>query len=243
MIYNLSISNLLKNIKKGGFSMILKTSKNSNRWLSKKEFDYIKNNYKDINTFCKYAFSLKTNECVKSLYDYFQERLPGFFNKLCNIIFACNIIDLRVDTIDENLYNRYLRYAKKYFNNKTQEKQKTYEDLFANKQYILLQRIPNGYKQIGLTQEEDEIYWWITKYDLKCLPDLVLFVYIYNDYRQCVNGMNDFISKYFSKPSIYMNEEKTPEQLKKIAEHKEQVRLKLIKKLQEIKNELNTQNT
>lgn len=223
---------------------MLRGDANAHKWLSKTEFYFFKQHKDEIQQTYNYAMSLTINRCVQYLYDYFQKHLPGFFNKLCNIIFFCDIVDLRKIKADRDLYDRYLRYAKKFFDRDDPKFVQTYNDIFkgTTPQTILLQRVTNGFKKFGLVDEEDRIYWWITFEDLKVIDDFIFFTSLCKNYEQCINSMKNFWASYFSKPSIYMNEEKTQEQLREIAEHKKQVRLELIQKIKEIKQKLAEEN-
>lgn len=219
-----------------------KADKNANKWLSKTEFDFFKKNISNIEKIYQYAMTLNTNQCVLYLYDYFKKHLPNFFNNLCNIVFSCNVIDLRKDKTDKDLYDRYLKYAKKWFDRTNVKIKEMYKEIFQDEkhpQIIFLQRIPDGFAKIGLVYEEEPIYWWIDKDDLKCIDDLIHYIASCDDYFECVKLMRiQFISYYLSKPSVYMNEEKTQAQKEKQLMFEEQSRQKFLQKLTEIQEEL-----
>lgn len=200
----------------------------SSNLLTNNEFNFFKENNPLLLKTYNQFLQMPTNKGVVFLYDYFEKYLPGLFCKLCKVVLNCNIIDLRKEKPDEQLYNRYLRYADFYFNPLKKQYAVRYRNLFQHKQFLILQHIPAKKEQKG-------IYWWIEKNDLQYIDALINYVSFCATYKEFLRFLHPFVlDRFFKKPSIYMNEPVNKLEQEKILEENEQLNLLFKQKIDKI---------
>lgn len=192
-------------------------------WLTKQEYDNIKQNGKTyLKVFKDVIRTMKINKAVYELYHFFETHLPGFFNHFYNMTTACDVIDTTKETVDPQLYQRYLIAAKTLI--VPTKVNLAYDVLFDpnDPQYLLLQTQFFGLKA-WVGQKEELLYWWFDKETILRLKRFISFILESENYLEAKEDMFEFFGNFEFMPDEYANENnKTTHDLPQTkAEHKQ----------------------